>query len=358
MTAAPLLQGGQLDAIYGSRLTDEVRWRGHNPTDLAGNLRNVALQVRTANGTLHPPEEPANAGDDFDCVVESAIHQTSVDFEQRLEALGIPHVWKDYGPGCHTIWNFRREFTDALPGIEQAFVHPQPDPTTVDYESIEPRFSVWGWSVTTDPKRALEFIQMNNASRRGVTFVGSGSTAVTTPPFFRGLRAVDVDVSGAAEHVLTPGGDGRLRFTVDLGPAHRDQQYTIAASLAGAGRPGYFTTRSVVFAPHARVLIVAARVRRRGGARVCVRSLGGAVRHARLTLRSTPAAHGPGRVVGRRTLTVTTTGRCVRLARRRLLGPGRYTARVRGRDGYGHPVAATRRVDVTTVGGMFRIPKH
>ena len=44
------IQGGQPDAIYGPRISDEVRWHGHNPTDLADNLRDVDLQVRTAEG--------------------------------------------------------------------------------------------------------------------------------------------------------------------------------------------------------------------------------------------------------------------------------------------------------------------
>src|SRR5439155_12725137 len=46
LTFAPLLQAAAPTSIWGPRQTEEVRWRGHNPTDLAGNLRDVDLQVR------------------------------------------------------------------------------------------------------------------------------------------------------------------------------------------------------------------------------------------------------------------------------------------------------------------------
>ena len=46
LSASPEFQGGQPDAIYGPRATQEIRWHGHNPTDLAANLRGLDLQVR------------------------------------------------------------------------------------------------------------------------------------------------------------------------------------------------------------------------------------------------------------------------------------------------------------------------
>jgi len=54
LSLSPTFQGGRPDAIYGPRATQEVRWRGHNPTDLAANLRGLDLQLRTANGIPNP----------------------------------------------------------------------------------------------------------------------------------------------------------------------------------------------------------------------------------------------------------------------------------------------------------------
>lgn len=210
LSASPELQGADVDAIYGPRATQEVRWHGHNPTDLADNLRGLDLQVRSANGVPNPGigEDPASA-DTPSCVVEGGVYMASVDLHNALDALGIPHLWGDYGPGCHTPPNFTRELVDTFAVFARDFAHPTPRPKTFDYESIEPSFDVYRWRVRTDPDRALEFIQMRDVSRKGFTLVGSGTTKVTTPPWFHGHR----------RHV-----------TVNLGPPDTDQQYTSGAA--------------------------------------------------------------------------------------------------------------------------------
>ena len=113
---------------------------------------------------------------------------------------------------------------------------------------------------------------------------------MTTAPYFKGLRKVD---AGGA--TVAPDVEGRIRFTTGPG--------------------------TVAFAPHARVLVTRA-VR---GRRVCARALGGTVR-ARL--------RSGGRVV-RATLTEQARCLALRAAGRRVV--------VRGRDEYGHPVAASSR---------------
>src|SRR3954467_15644483 len=136
--AAPAPTLAAPDGIYGPRATQEVRWHGHNPTDLTGNLRDVVLQVRGFDGAPNPLIEggPDSA---VGCSEEREVHDESVSFHDRLLADGIPHLWKDYGPGCHGIPEFRQEFADALPGIESVFANPQLAPKTFTYKSIEPR---------------------------------------------------------------------------------------------------------------------------------------------------------------------------------------------------------------------------
>jgi S-formylglutathione hydrolase FrmB len=212
LSASPEFQGAQPDAIYGPRATQEIRWHGHNPTDLASNLRGMDLQVRTANGVPNPAlgEDPTSA-DTASCVVEGGVHMASIDFNDALDALQIPHFWKDYGPGCHTQKNFIRELTDTFDVFAKDFAHPAPAPTTFDYMSIEPSFHVWGWTVRTDPKRALEWLRMKNVSRHGLTLTGSGTTTVTTPPWFGGKRRT---------------------FTIDLGQPDTQQENTAGATPA------------------------------------------------------------------------------------------------------------------------------
>jgi S-formylglutathione hydrolase FrmB len=350
ISAGPPVQGGQPNAIYGPRTSEEVRWHGHNPTDIADNLRDVDLQVRTAEGYPDPSIETPGEGTASDCALERGIFDMTSAFHARLVALGIPHLWKDYGAGCHTIPNFRREFTDSLPALERALAHPRPDPREFTYRSIEPHFAVWGWRVDADPARALEFLQLRDAGRRGVTLDGSGTTTVTTPPFFRRLRAVDVVTPGGATRVLAPDGAGRLRFTVDLGRPHPDQQDTDASRAAGDGTAGYLTRRGVTFAPHARLVITRLRLRA-GGARACLRSLGGAVRRARIVLTG-----ARGRRVGRsRRLALSGRARCVRLATAAPLRPGRYALRATATDRFGHVVATRLSVAIPRRSGRRRI---
>jgi hypothetical protein len=152
----------------------------------------------------------------------------SVSLHDQLDALGIPHLWNDYGPGCHTPENFTREILDTIAVFEQVFADPPARPKTWSYRSIEPRFRVWGWTVKNDPDRALEFLEVSNVGKRKATFTGSGTVSVSAPD---------------------PDGHGHVRFTVDLGPPHTDQQFTDGSRAAGDGTPGYFTTKTVRFAP-------------------------------------------------------------------------------------------------------------
>ena len=230
--------------VYGDPVTQRIRWRGHNPPDLASNLRDVVLQVRTFDGAPTPLTEDNDPTSIVGCSEENEVHRDTLNFHDALLAYGIPHVFEDYGPGCHALPEFRREFADSLPGIEAVFEHPQAAPKTISYKSIEPDFSVWGWHVAADPSRALEFLQLRNANRHGLTLVGSGRTTVTTPPFYAGARLVRVISSGVA-HTVVPDSDGRITFSVDLGAPHANQQDTPGALLAGQQSPGYFATRSV-----------------------------------------------------------------------------------------------------------------
>src|SRR2546430_7311823 len=86
--------GGLPYATWGPRPTEEVRWRAHNPWDLAENLRGLDLTIRTGNGQSGGPY---GRGDP----IESYVHQASLDLHNRLVAPHLKHVWDDYGPGRH-----------------------------------------------------------------------------------------------------------------------------------------------------------------------------------------------------------------------------------------------------------------
>src|SRR3546814_18081383 len=59
--------GAPLAGVYGLRATQELRWRRHNPWDLADNLRSTYVELHTGNGL------PAGPGGDAGSPVELAV---------------------------------------------------------------------------------------------------------------------------------------------------------------------------------------------------------------------------------------------------------------------------------------------
>ncbi|MEU1276735.1 hypothetical protein, partial [Streptomyces sp. NPDC005799] len=159
-------------------MIQEIRWRGHNPTDLAGNLGGLDVQLYTGNsvlGTVEVSDAAAVAG----CVVEPGIvSPETYSMHSRLTSLSIPHVFKAYNWGCHTPAMFEQEITESLSRFASRFSQDIPNPATFDHRSIEPQFGVYGWSATADPDRALEFLDLHDVSAAGLTVTGSGSTRI------------------------------------------------------------------------------------------------------------------------------------------------------------------------------------
>jgi S-formylglutathione hydrolase FrmB len=108
-----LADGGLPDDQFGDRVLNAPNWRAHDPWDLAPNLRGMTLQIDTGNG--HPG--PYDANKLWFDGVEQQVHAMSVSLHQRLLALGIPHIWDDYGPGTHTWPYWQRDLRRALPSI-------------------------------------------------------------------------------------------------------------------------------------------------------------------------------------------------------------------------------------------------
>ncbi|HET9102701.1 MAG TPA: alpha/beta hydrolase family protein [Solirubrobacteraceae bacterium] len=330
VTVSPEFQGAPADSIYGPRSSQEVRWHGHNPTDLADNLRGLDLQVRTANGILAPQigENPLSA-DTVSCAVEQGVQQASLSLHATLDALHIAHLWEDYGPGCHTPANFKREISDTFRVFATEFAHPPPAPVPFSYMAIDPSFDVWGWHIAADPQRALEFMRLQDVSAGGLTLVGSGTTSVTTPPLFPGLHRVGLN--GARQATAVPDRTGRITFGVDLGAPDAGQQYT--SGVATVTR-----SRAVSFAPYAVTRITRIRTGRHG-LTVCARAIGGSIR---ARMRVLAAGHRAALALTRAVLTARTG--CRRLRIGRPPSSRRVTLQITGRDAFGHRSTVRRRL--------------
>jgi S-formylglutathione hydrolase FrmB len=213
------------DSVYGPRATQEVRWRAHNPWDLAANLRGLSVTIRTGNGL---PGGPYGGGDP----VEAAVHQMSVSFHDRLVALGIPSIWDDYGPGGHDWPYWQRDLRETLPTLMAVFAHPKPAPSHFTFTAVEPRYSVYGWAVTVH-RPALEFSTLHVTGRRAFTVTGSGKAVVTIPPIGsrRRVRLLVQDARGRRTIWVTTTKTSRIEVRLDLGPTNRYQEFTLAGTM-------------------------------------------------------------------------------------------------------------------------------
>jgi S-formylglutathione hydrolase FrmB len=214
------LSGGTPGSLWGPFETQELRWRAHDPLDLAENLRGLALWLRTGNGQ---PGGPLGGGAPVDAI-EAGVAAMTLRVHQRLRQLRIPHVYDNYGAGQH-IWPYwSRGLSQTLPGIMARFRAAPRPPARVTYKSAEDVYAIYGWSVRL-ARRAAEFSRLANAGRRGFTLAGSGKASVTTPPLFRPRAPYRITLRGKSTYTRRADRGGQLRLDVPLGPANPIQQY-------------------------------------------------------------------------------------------------------------------------------------
>ena len=184
----------------------------------------------------------AGAGDYGD-PIESGVHEASFNSHNRLNELGIGHVFDDYGPGGHNWYYWQRGLRQLVPALKVLWGDPPAPPLTVGYRSIDPAYRVFGWRVQID-RPALEFSELTRARRKGFVLSGSGTARVRTPPRYRPKRLATVTVNGIARK-LRVGSRCRLTVPIDLGPGNPQQQYRLGSTTAvrsarvaitGAGR--------------------------------------------------------------------------------------------------------------------------
>ena len=219
-------------AVFGPRLTEEVRWRGHNPVDLAENLRGLLLSFDVRTGA---PDPAAGSGTDY---VEGAMYSMGTSMHRRLTDLGIDHVWRDHGPGCHCWYAWQRDLRDLLPRLMERFANPPPLPSRFTIRSIDARYDAFGWHVAID-RPAVEVSRLSDAGRAGFTLTGSGSARITTAPMFepgQRVRVTTVRTGRARRSQLTADRTGRLTVPVSLGPGNPFQQLSPAGTLWALGQ--------------------------------------------------------------------------------------------------------------------------
>ena len=211
------------EAMFGSRVTREVNWQGHDPSTIITNLRGMSLSLWTASGLPGPYDKAPNPGASL---IEALTHASTSDFHAHLQQVGIPSLYDDYVYGTHTWPYWTRDLRQFMVPLMAAFAQP-PSPVRVSYMSIDRRWSQWGWSVAIQRSAVQEFSSLTDAGPDGFVLAGSGRATVTTPAVYPAGSSVSVSVAGAPPQRLAVDGSGRLTLVVDLS---RPARVTISRS--------------------------------------------------------------------------------------------------------------------------------
>jgi len=221
------------NSMFGDPVTDGVNWAAHDPATLAENLGATDMYLFTGNGEPGPLDPPKP--DPGTMSIEAAVHESTAKFHHRLDALGIPSHYDDYGPGTHTWPYWARDLRESVGPLMAAFKRRVAAPNAITYQSADDAYSVYGWRVRVH-RTAREFSYLRHARCRRFTVAGSGSATVTTPRCLKPKGEYRVRIHGehAAGRVRARASrSGRLRLRVPLGPPNPYQEYTAQAEAAG-----------------------------------------------------------------------------------------------------------------------------
>lgn len=115
--AAPILDTLHVvsPGIWGDPMTDGRVWKTHDPVDLAGRLRGIALFVTSGDGTKGGPA--GDVDDPLAYATEAVVDAMSHDFTRALDARHVTFQSDFYGSGYHGWPYWQRELHWALPQI-------------------------------------------------------------------------------------------------------------------------------------------------------------------------------------------------------------------------------------------------
>lgn len=214
--------GGAPGAIWGDRRANLMRWRAHNPVDIAANLRGMALVLRTGTGI--PGELTPHARPD---PIEALVFHESLRMHHTLRRLGIEHEWY-HGRGCHDWPYWARDLRATLPLLHKVFTDPPARPQALSYTSAEADYRVDGWHVSLFRKQP-EFTTLSTTSS-GFELAGGGTATVTTAPNYEPGHRYRLTV-GERTVALQADPAGRLAVSLRLGPTGRYRQPTTTVTI-------------------------------------------------------------------------------------------------------------------------------
>lgn len=202
--------------IFGDPSTQGWRWSGHNPVELAANLRGLRLYLTSGTGRAGPFDEPGRPEDG----VEQFVHTSFTHMVAALRRTGIPAVTEDYGAGTHSWPYWQRDLHHALLVVMAAFAHPPAPPAPWSYRTTDPAVTVWGYAL--QHRAAVPgWTILSAVARDRITARGSGVLVVTTAPLYQPNARYTLVLPGSGRQTLRADRSGHLRVTLTLGAVAR-----------------------------------------------------------------------------------------------------------------------------------------
>ncbi len=225
---APYWQGQypSTSSVFGDPRTYGWSWQGHDPVELASNLRGLRLYLASGNGHPDPHERRIRPADSR----ESYCHASLNDMGAALVRNGIPATVDYYGLGIHTWPHFTRDLHHAMPLFLDAFAHPPAQPTPWSYHTTDDRFSVWGYQgIRTGGGPGWTYL--DNVSAAGFSAAGTGLLALQTASLYHPGTSYAIDVDGVRQpHAAQADPAGRLILLITLTGPGAPHNLTIAPS--------------------------------------------------------------------------------------------------------------------------------
>ena len=166
--------GQDREALFGDPVAQEFYWAGHNPTELAENLRHTRLYVAAGDGTPDP-SDPDQIANTFGQLAEAELGQQAAEFAAAAGQAGAP-VTYDPHQGIHDWPYWRRDLANA---IDWGFFKRPPTPRRDwRYETVAKVGTAWGlrFRFATPPEQLSTLVR----KRRLLRAYGEGQLSVRT----------------------------------------------------------------------------------------------------------------------------------------------------------------------------------
>jgi hypothetical protein len=229
---------------WGDPVLQRMNLEGHDPTALAGNLRGLHVFVASGNGADGPYDTTPNPEASL---IEAGAYLEGTAFADALSEAGVDATTSFYGPGTHTWPYWQADLRAFLAFLGTGWASPLPAPPAVpfSYRSSADAFSVWGWSFSVADRNLPALTDLTSVTADGLVIRGGGTVTVTTAALYPPGSQWTVQTGPGTLQAATADPQGRLTFTVALGPVPL-ASYLAAITAPYPSNPATSTARVTI----------------------------------------------------------------------------------------------------------------